>query len=211
MTTQYKKSINDLFFSLKEVVNFSPQKFFEVKPNRFSPLFIKIKTTLSDVKTRTEIARVLSQYIDSKVDCICGIESGGSYYASIVADKLKKPLILFRKHEKQYAEGGKIVGKIPFKNSTVAIIDDVVVSGLTLSPAINYLRDLGCKIKIFTIFSYGLDQYVEKRLKTKIISITNLNDLLSNGVLKGFFTKKDVDLISQFVYKQKSKLQQSLL
>jgi orotate phosphoribosyltransferase len=166
--------------------------------------------TLSDVKIRTEIAKKLSQSIDSRVDCICGVESGGSYYASIIADKLKKPLILFRKHEKKYAERGKLVGNPPSKDSTVAIIDDVVVSGLTLSPVVNHIRNLGCKVKIFTIFSYGLDQYVEKRLKTKIISLANLKTLLSSGVLKGYFTKNDVDLISEFTHKQQSNIQQFL-
>lgn len=185
------------------VLNYNPKKFFEVQPGRVSPIFINIKNTLSNIKLRKIITYGLLNIIPPSIDFICGIESGGSYYASIIADKLNKPLVLYRKNDKKYAEKGNFVGTIPIKRGKVMIIDDVIVSGATVQPAIYELRSLGCQINVNAVFSYGHDDFIEKRLSVSVRSVTNMNSSLKVAFNTKRLSPKDISFLNKFILQQK--------
>lgn len=196
--------IERLLLQIPGVVNFNKKHFFEVKPGRVSPIFINIKNTLQDFETRSEIVRDLSRLISLDTNCICGIESGGTYYASVVADALMKPLVLFRNQEKEYAEGGRFVGTLPSKkNGLISIVDDVIVSGKTIASAINLLRKKSLQVEIYAVFSYGLDSLLRKNLKTSVDAVANINALCEVAKELNHFTEKDIALIEKFVEKIK--------
>lgn len=118
------------------VVNYSKEDPIEVKPGILSPIYVNLKNTLPDYNTRHLIVRKLTELVGDDPDYICGMESGGTYYASAVADLLLKPVVLFRKANKNYADHKRICGPTPKKNCLVAIIDDVFATGLTISEAV---------------------------------------------------------------------------
>jgi orotate phosphoribosyltransferase len=72
----------------------------EVKPGRFSPVYINMKATWTHPEILFSIAERLTS-LCNKSDCIVGIESGGSPYASLIAKDLKVGLILARKEAKE--------------------------------------------------------------------------------------------------------------
>lgn len=181
------------------VVNYSQQKPIEVKPGIFSPIYVNLKNTLPDYKVRHLIVRKLTELVGDEPDYICGMESGGTYYASAVADLLLKPVILFRKENKHYADHKRLCGPTPKKGSYVAIIDDVFATGLTISDAVDYFRNLGCKVKIFSVFSYGHDKEIGKTLNVDVSSVSNFNNLCEAAEKSGQLTNADVKLLTKHV------------
>ncbi len=185
------------------VLKYSPKIFFEVQPNRMTPIFINIKNTLNNIKLRKIITDDLLSIIPPHTDLVCGIESGGSYFASILADKLNIPLVLYRKSDKEYAEKGRFVGQIPTGRNKVVIIDDVIVSGATIQPAIYELKRLGYQIYVHAIFSYGHDDFIKERLSVDVCSITNINNLLKVAFDEKILSAKDINFLKEFISQQK--------
>lgn len=162
-----------------------------------SPLFINIKSTLRDFKTRSKITRELAKKVNPKSICICGIESGGSYYASAVADMLKKPLVLFRKKEKEYNTLGRFVGTVPkIKNGLVTMIDDILAGGMISTANNKSLTKLGYRSKLVVIYSY-LPKMAEPMSRIKIVALSDINGLCTIGQKLRLFKESDVKIIKK--------------
>ena len=193
--------IEYLLFRTKGVVNFNSENYIEVQPGIMTPMIINIKSTLNDFNIRSKIVKELIKKINPKTICICGIESGGSYYASAIADVLEKPLVLFRKKTKQYGVGGRFVGTIPnVREGIVTVIDDVIAGGKISSEATKALIAEGYRVEVITIFSY-LPKMKKVMSKTKIIYLSDIKNLCKIGKNLNFFTEKDVKLIKKNITK----------
>lgn len=199
-----KNGIERLLFRIKGVVNFDAKKYIEVQPGIMSPLFINIKSTLSSFEARHKIAREIAKKVNPISICVCGIESGGSYYASAVADILKKPLVLFRKKEKEYGTYGRFVGTIPkIKNGLVTMVDDILAGGVISTANNKALTDFGYRSELIAIYSY-LPKMIGSMSRIKISALANINDLCAVGQKLKFFRKSDVELIKkECVYSNK--------
>lgn len=150
--------VESLLFSNPNIVKYSKENLVEVKPGIYAPIFVNLKQTLSEYNIRYTLGKKLAGIIDDGVDFICGMESGGTYYASVVADVLFKPLILFRKKNKECGNHDRIVGNLPPNGSKIAIIDDVIATGLAVSDAISYFQSIHCKVEVFSVFNYSPDK-----------------------------------------------------
>lgn len=207
MRFMVKSSLFDtekLLLETDGVVNYSRENPFEVKPGVFLPIYINMKGMLKDFSARVEISHRLADVIGGSYDFICGMESGGSYYASGVADILQKPLLLFRKDEKNYGIKGTLVGDAPPKAASIAIIDDVFATGLTASSPINYFHGSGCKTKLFVIFTYGFDEELIKKLKTEGSALSNFDNLCIAGQETGKFSQDDVTFLHRYLSEYKA-------
>jgi len=189
--------IERLFFSIPEVIVFDGKAYIEVQPGVMTPLVVNIKSTLNDFKIRTKIAKELAKKVSPESICISGIESGGSYYASAVADLLKIPLILFRKEGKGYGLGERLVGSVPnIKGGLVTIIDDVIGEGKISTANTEALVGLGYRAEVCAIFSY-LPIMKEFMSRIRIVYLSDLNGLCEVGREIGRFTEDDVILIKK--------------
>lgn len=199
-----KNEIEHLLFKTKRVVNFDAKEYIEVQPGRMSPLFINIKNTFGNPEARHKIARELAKRVNPISVCICGIESGGSYYASAVADMLKKPLVLFRKKEKEYGTYGRFVGTIPkIKNGLVTIVDDIFAGGVISTANNKALTDLGYRSELIVIYSF-LPKVIGPMSRIKVSVLSDTNSLCAVGQRLKFFKKSDVELIKkECVYSNK--------
>jgi orotate phosphoribosyltransferase len=195
--------IEELLINSPGVFNYDKNNYFEVRPGRVSPLLINIKNILSNIKLRKIITKKLLKKIRSDTDCVCGIESGGTYFASIAAFQLNQPLILYRKKAKTYAEKGRFVGALPANMNNVAVVDDVIASGSTIEPVIDNLKSMGCNIHVYTVFSYGNDAQIIKNLLVELSSITNINNLLPILLKKEVLPLKEIDFLYRFFKLQK--------
>ena len=200
MTTSIDQStIECNLVAVPGVLNFNRERYFEVKPGRRSPIFINLKATLAYASVRTQIAAMLASRIDARVDRVGGIESGGSYYAAAVADALGKPLFLFRRQPKSYAEEGSIVGPSIHGAGLTALIDDVIVTGSTVQAPIEYLRHLGHSVSVFCVLNYGLRDEPRRRLQAPIESLTSLESFCKAAEMAGMLESADVSAIRQYV------------
>lgn len=190
------KSIEYLFFETPGVIYFDPCKYIEVQPKVMTPLVINIKSTLYNPELRLTISKRMAKLISKKSFCICGIESGGSYFAATIADILKLPFILYRKNNKKYGLENKFVGTIPAKKGLITIIDDVIGEGKISTAVSKILMDMGYKVEVVSVYSYlpKMQNFMDKIRK---VSLSNINSLCKVGRKIGKFTINDIKLIKK--------------
>lgn len=184
-------------FDTPGVIVYNTEKYIEVQPGVMTPLVVNIKGTFYDFKIRSEIARKLAAMVSPESTCLCGIESGGSYYASVVADLLQKPLVLFRKESKGYGLGERLVGRLPdIKGGLVTIIDDVIGEGKISTANVEALTRLGYRSEVCAVFSYR-PQMKNFMSQVRIVCLSDLKGLCREGRKRGVFSPGDVALIKK--------------
>lgn len=196
------KVINDIesiLLNLPDLVNYSSESNIQAKPDLYVPIFLNLKLTLFDFKTRILISKRLAEVIGKNIDIICGVESGGTYYSSAVSDLLKKPLIFYRKKNKGYGFNKIIIGKQPSVGSNIAVIDDVMATGFASAEAVNYFQQIGCQVKVFSIFSYIPDVKMSSKLGVKVRSLSNFTKLCKIAKENKIFTEKDIETFTSHV------------
>lgn len=200
------KKIIEILFNSPKVVNLSTTANIEVQPGVFSPVYINLKSLLAISDNRKAIVKAISKLPSNDVDYICGIESGGSYFASAVADLLNKGLILFRKNEKKYNVKNRFAGELPKKGKKILVIDDVISSGNTLAEAVNNLKEIGYKVEVAVIFSYCWEKDIEKNLNTKIYVLSTARELLEIGSSNKKLNKQNIQHIEDYIKSEEQRV-----
>ncbi|SRR3989344_3217420 len=195
-----------LFYSTPGVVNVSNKKDFEVQPGVFNSVYINLKTPLFYPKLRKRLARLLSKYIGRDVKYVCGIESGGSYYASAVADIKDKKILLFRKERKQYNIKNHFVGNLPEKGDSIVVIDDVIDSGNTISKPVSQLKEIGCKVRAVILFSYWWNKQISRNLDIDITVLSNIEELIEYGLFLKRMSPHNAQIIRDYIRKGEKRL-----
>ena len=143
-------------------------------------LFRDITTLIKDNKAfKYSIDQMVNKIQNLDFEKIVAIESRGFLFASAVAYKMNKPLILIRKKNKlpadTYSEDFELeYGKATIeihkdsvkKNEKVIIIDDLIATGGTAAAAGKLIEKSGGKIKCFVfvinLFDLGGIKLLEK-------------------------------------------------
>ena len=143
-------------------------------------LFRDITTLIKDNQAfKYTVDKITDMIADINFDKVVGIESRGFIFASAIAYKLSKPLILIRKKNKlpseKYSEDFELeYGKATIeihkdsiqKNDKVIIIDDLIATGGTSKAAAKLVEKSGGKIECFifviNLFDLGGKDLLEK-------------------------------------------------
>ena len=197
--TDLNNIVEKALLDTKGVVNYSKNNPVEVKPGIFSPIYINLKSTLPEYSVRHLLVRKMAEIIGDEADYICGIESGGAYYASAIADTLIRPVVLFRKEIKGYNDKRRLCGMTPAKGSIVAVVDDVFATGLTVSGVVKFFEKIGCKVRLYSIFSYGFEKEIGKKLDVEVHSVSNFDNLCKIALKMKRFTQNDVNFLKKHV------------
>jgi thymidylate kinase/orotate phosphoribosyltransferase len=166
------KDMHKMLLSAPGVVRFLQDNPFEVKPGVYLPMFVNLKNTWSNPELREKFVERLAELISDEYDWICGLESGGSFYATSIATLLKKPVSLYRKGDKEYGDKNFMVGETPPPGTRVALLDDVYATGQSASRAVNQLKSIGCPTGLFAIYSYSNDVEMKARLGSDATALT---------------------------------------
>ena len=153
-------------------------------------LFRDITTLIKDEKAfKYSIDQMVEKIKDLNFEKIVGIESRGFIFASAVAYRLSKSLILIRKKNKlpasTYSEDFKLeYGKATIeihkdsiqKNDRVIIIDDLIATGGTSRAAAKLVEESEGKVESFifviNLFDLGGKDLLEKELY-KVLTLIN--------------------------------------
>ena len=151
-------------------------------------LFRDITTLIKDNQAfKYTVDKITDMITDINFDKVVGIESRGFIFASAIAYKLSKPLILIRKKNKlpseKYSEDFELeYGKATIeihkdsikKNEKVIIIDDLIATGGTSMAAARLVKKSSGKIESFifviNIFDLNGKNLLEKE-SYKVLSL----------------------------------------
>ena len=131
MFLDYDSRLADVLYE-QECIRFGD---FVLKSGRPSPVFVDLRSTITDPDARDNIAQI---YVDmvrglemdrgEPFDLIAGIPQAVTTYGAIVADRMRKRLVQPRSGVKDYGTGKTIEGRFQ-QGETVCLIDDLMTDG----------------------------------------------------------------------------------
>lgn len=163
-----------------------------------SPIYCDNRKTLSFPKIRTYIRQQMVDAIANnfgKPDIIAGVATGGIAQGALVAQELGLPFVYVRPEAKAHGLTNQVEGEIE-KGQTVVIIEDLVSTGKSSLNAADALIKAGCEVKgMVAIFTYGFLEAEEnfKKKKIPLVSLTNYDALIKQGVKSKYITNKNVE------------------
>jgi len=124
-------------------------------------LFYDISTLILNNEAFCESLRLMSESVSkSEIELVAGIDARGFIFASGIASKLNKGLVMLRKKGKlpgsilsqEYSlEYGKdtIEINVNIENKKVLLVDDLLATGGTANAALKLLKKSGAKVQSF--------------------------------------------------------------
>jgi len=197
---RFKKLKEDFILQLHEIgaIKFGD---FILKSGMKSPFYFDLRDMISYPKLLNSVADLLVQKIKNlDFDYISGIPYTALPIATLVADKLNKPLIYARKEEKTYGTKNSIIGKYK-KEKKCVIIDDLITTGESIMETAEKYRQAGLITSDFVVI-IDRSRQGTKVLKTQgfqLHALIDLNEILEVLQAHNKISQIQVDEIKSFV------------
>ncbi len=163
---------------------------FKLSSGITSPYYIDLRIIPSypeayEIVSDTYIRKI--NELNIKFDKICGIAVSGLPLASLIAYKLRKPLIYSRKEKKEYGTKSFIEGILE-KGEKILVIDDVITTGESIIRTIKALREIGAIVEKAIVLidreQGGFEKLKENNIELiSIIKASQIFDILFNKKL----------------------------
>jgi orotate phosphoribosyltransferase len=118
-----------------------------LRSGKKSPYYVDLRQTISDPISMDWISNSLARIVineigESKTDKILGVPTAGVPFATIISQKLAKPMLYYRKERKEHGVKKKIEGDLQ-RNERIVMVDDLITTGQSVIDAVNAARDQG--------------------------------------------------------------------
>ncbi len=196
------RSISRLLLA-NSCVELSPKNPFEYASGLRGPLYCDNRRLLSIVDFRDRVVAEFIHLIEKErleFDIIAGVATAGIPHATLIADRLKRPLIYVRSSAKGHGRNNQIEG-IYSSGDRVLLIEDLVNQGESLCHAANALRDHGLHvISALSIVDYQMKRAEEllKRHEISLYSLCNLDTLLDVAFEEDKLEEEEISLLNQW-------------
>jgi orotate phosphoribosyltransferase len=145
---------------------------FKLTSGKFSPYYIDLRIVPSFPDAFQRILESYVSFIEKEVgiecvDRVAGIPVAGIPFASVIAYRLKKPFLYFRKGEPLHGRQRRIEGVIAPGNR-ILLIDDLIASGLSLQKAARAIISEGGVITDAVVLLDRQEGGRKKLMKNKI-------------------------------------------
>jgi orotate phosphoribosyltransferase len=181
---------------------------FKLSSGVMSPYYIDLRAVpsypeLFEAVTEAYVGKI--KELGLAFDRIAGIATAGIPIASIIAYKLKKPMLYIRKEERAHGTQRMIEGVVR-EGDEILFVDDVATTGGNLLRGIDAVRAQGAKVN-FTIVLVDREQGAGKNLAAagvKLISITTSSRLMEQLYFSGIISKEDYDRVIDYIRSEKN-------
>lgn len=154
---------------------------FLLNSGRRSPVYLDCRKIPSIPTLFKHVAALLHDLVEQSLPviaaptCVVGIESSGIPFATAVAMSNHWPLCYVRKQTKDHG-AGKLVEGILTKQC--ALIDDVITTGKTRSPAVSYLEEAGVNIFVNAVI---VDRRARPGDDCRVKSLTTMTSIIEHA------------------------------
>ena len=181
---------------------------FTLKSGLISPFYFDLRDMISFPEILEGVADLVADFIkDMDFDVLTGIPYTALPIASLVASKLKKPLVYMRKEEKAYGTGNNIIGKFE-KGAKCLVIDDLITTGASKIETAEAYEKEGVIIKDFVVVidrsSNGKEDLAKSGYELhSLLSLEEILNLLQVKDLISYEKVKEVRAFTASISKQK--------
>jgi uridine monophosphate synthetase len=118
-----------------------------LRSGKKSPYYVDLRQSISNHIAMDWIANSLARIVINeigreKVDKIMGVPTAGIPFATIVSQKLAKPMLYYRRERKEHGVRKKIEGILE-RNDRILMIDDLITTGQSVIDAAEAAREQG--------------------------------------------------------------------
>ncbi len=114
-----------------------------------SPYYIDLRVMISYPDVFDKVTDMYVEMIKKNVgdfDYVAGVATAGIPIATLVAYKLRKPMVYVRKERKGHGTGRMVEGAI-VEGAEAVVVDDVLTTGSSIARAVDVLRSEGLVVR----------------------------------------------------------------
>lgn len=143
---------------------------------------------------------------DNNIPCdiIAGTPTAGIPHGMLIAEKLGKPFIYPRTHQKEHGMLNKIEG-VPhpdmIKDKNVIMIEDLISTGGSSVQSLEVVKAAGAKVDTcLSIFSYGFQKAEDAftKINARYMPIVTLDTLIDVVEEEKYFNKDQIQLLREW-------------
>jgi orotate phosphoribosyltransferase len=163
-----------------------------------SPIFIDVKRLISLPAVRDELVdmaleRLRERLREEPADFVAGCELAGVPFAAIVADRLKRPLVIVRKQGRGFGRLAQFEGTFD-PDTRALLIDDLSTDGINKSTFRTALERAEAKvIETFVFLDYRVFQAARP-----VMSLMTLDDIVTAAELLGRLSGRELAEVKAF-------------
>ncbi len=168
-----------------------------------SPIYCDNRKTLSDHEARSLIADEFVKLIHAKypdTQAIAGVATAGIPQATLVADRLKLPLLYVRPEPKDHGRKNQIEGNLK-AGQKVVVIEDLISTGGSSIKAAQALQEAGAVVQaLAAVFTYGLPK-AEANFKNAGIAqhaLSNYEVLIEEAANSGYISTEEQQTLQEW-------------
>ncbi len=186
---------------LSGAVMLRPSQPFRFTSGILSPIYCDNRILLSKPDARDAmIDFYIEKMKNTDFDLIAGIATASIPWASILADRLRKPTIYIRKEPKGHGMHNLIEGVLE-KGQRAVIVEDLISTGGTSLKAVTAAREAGAIAdECIAIFTYEMEEAHKGFYDAmcKLTTLSNFTTLIRVAAEKGYIKDKDRESITKW-------------
>jgi len=179
-----------------------PAKPFRLTSGLVAPFYINCRQLLSHTQARTDVAEALAERVDrDAIDIVAGGVTAGVPFATLVADRLRLPLVYIRPEPKAHGTGGQIEGGA-VAGKRLLLVEDLITTATSIRKFVLALREADAKVdRVAVVFSRMTPDAHDalRDMGVEVDALCNLDELLDMAVQYGLTSGEDMREVRAFL------------